>query len=197
MNTATAEHDLNTPRETADPQSIQLEPIERAIEYNLQTGFVRQYSEFRGVYWTAHPRRSSNLTVRIWAQPRKDVIHIMVFDESPKNTENPAHGVEIKQWTTKVMMTGEDWEWKERLAGKAGIALVQAKKQPTCPICRESLVVRKVREARSRQFFGCPNYPGCGGSLSIGAFEAERSKPPAIAPPPTATNSQQPAVGSG
>lgn len=191
MSTATAEQDLNTPRQTVDPQSIQLQPIERAIEYNLQTGFVRQYSEFRGVYWTAHPRRSSNLTVRVWPQPQKDVIHIMVFDESPKNTENPSRGVEISQWTTKVMMTGEDSEWKERLASKAGVALVQAKKQPTCPICRESLVVRQVREGRARQFFGCPNYPVCSGSLSIGAFEAERSKPAAPTPPPTTTTAQQ------
>jgi hypothetical protein len=195
MNTATAENDLNTPRQTPASESNQLKPIERAIEYNLQTGFVRQHSEFRGVYWSAHPRRSSNLTVRIWAEPHKDLIHIMIFDESPRNIDNPNRGVEIKQWTTKVMMTGEDWEWKERLAGKAGVALVQAKKQPICPICRESLVVRQVREGRSRQFFGCPNYPSCNGSLSIGPFEAERSKPQTPPPPVTATSPQLAATG--
>ncbi len=190
MNTEAAERDLNTPRPRATTQNIQLEPIERAIEYNLQTGFVRQFSEFRGVYWTAHPRRSSNLTVRIWAQTHKDVIYVMVFDESPSNTDNPSRGIEIKRWTAKVMMTGEDWQWKERLAGKAGVALVQAKKQPRCPKCEESLVVKKVREGNSRQFFGCPNYPKCDGSLSIGVFEAERAKP-IVAPPPTTAIPEQ------
>jgi len=179
MSIISDEEALNTPREPPNTQTIQLAPIERAIEYNLQAGFLRELSEYRGVYWSAHPRKSSNLCVRIWPQPHKDVIHIMIFDESPFNVSNPSRGVEIKQWTTKVMMTGEDWEWKERLAAKAGVALVQAKKQPACPKCHENLVVRETKDENNpRQFFGCPNYPGCDGSLSIGSFEAERPKPP-------------------
>jgi hypothetical protein len=197
MSIIAAEEALNTPRSTANTQSIQLAPIERAIEYNLQAGFVREYSQYRGVYWSAHPRKSSNLSVRVWPQTNKDVIHIMIFDESPANSNNPSRGLEIKSWTTKVMMTGEDWEWKERLAAKAGVALVQAKKQPACPSCRENLVVRETHEENGgKQFFGCPRYPDCTGSLSIGSFEAERSRPPAQIPAPLPATSQQVAASS-
>lgn len=169
---------LNTRRRSSangNKEQEQLPKIYWAIEFNLPPGFRRHKSQTHGYCWVMHPHRFSNLSVRIYPEVEKQIINIKVVDESPRNSRNPEHGLEIKKWSTKVMMAGENSDWKRRLAGKLGEASVQAKKQPTCPKCRERLV---LRQATSVQFFGCPRYPRCNGSLSIGDFEAETSRRP-------------------
>lgn len=177
-----AESALNTPRtyqQAVRPEQPELKSVYKAIEYNLPPGFRREYDNIHGFHWICNPRRNSNLSARIYPDVDNQTINVSVFDESPRNVNNPERGVKIKEWSTDLRMTGE---WRRRLAEGAGRIQVQAKKQPKCPKCLEPLVLRQTREGGT-QFFGCAKYPQCKGSLTIGNFEAERRKVEITVPP--------------
>src|SRR3982074_1985105 len=125
---AASETALNTPR--SDPsvgrhQQPELPPVYRAIEYNLPPGFRREYNRARGFHWICNPKRNSNLSARIYPDVDNQRINVSVYDESPRNINNPEGGIRIKEWSTDLLMTGE---WRKRLAEGAGRVLVQAKK---------------------------------------------------------------------
>lgn len=128
-------------------------------------------------YWTLHPHRSSNLTVKVSPNLLQKTISIKVFYEPPpvntaganSDPESPSQ-VEIAKWSHEVSMTGGDTRWKTTLAERLGEASVQAKKQPKCPTCKKPAV---LRNAKYGQFFGCSSFPRCRGSLSIGDFQTE------------------------
>jgi hypothetical protein len=181
MSTELADLGLNTPRDFPPPvrpprPQNQLPREYWPIERNLQPGFYQEHDREHGYHWINKPRKSGHLSARIYPNVRNGTIFVSVFDESPANRNNPEGAVSIKRWSVELRMTGN---WQRRLADHAGRATVQAKKQPKCPRCNEALVLLHAKAGN--QFFGCPKYPECTGSLSIGEFEAERRRPAAAA----------------
>jgi ssDNA-binding Zn-finger/Zn-ribbon topoisomerase 1 len=60
--------------------------------------------------------------------------------------------------------------WKKQVAETCGVIMKQADKHPRCRRCGKFLVIRRRGSDRG-QFFGCPGFPGCSGSASIGTYE--------------------------
>jgi hypothetical protein len=84
----------------------------------------------------------------------KDAIRIVVFDKRA--------GRKIVTWSVELKRTGS---WQIRLREKAGAAILHASYRPHCPACRQdSMIVYGRPEA---QFWGCSNYPKCGGTFHL------------------------------
>jgi hypothetical protein len=115
-----AESALNTPRSGPPPvrsEQPELRSIFRAIEYNLPPGYRREFDHTHGFHWICNPRRNSNLSARIYPDVDNRTINVSVYDESPRNINNPERGVRINEWSTNLPITDE---WKRLLAEGAG-----------------------------------------------------------------------------
>jgi hypothetical protein len=106
----------------------------------------------------------SDFSARVYPEPDRGTIIVGVFDELTN--------VSIKEWSGHIKMTGN---WERRLSRSAGEAIVLAQRRPTCPKCSTTLSLRERRDG-SCQFFGCVNWPKCGGSFTIIDHDLDRRR---------------------
>ena len=143
-----------------------LPSIYRAIEYNLPRAYRRRHDSQHGYHWI-YCATNSNLSAHIYPNVDHDIINISIFDD--QNDESKL----IKKWSGDLKITGKNW--RRRLRQTAGEATVLAHQRPRCPNCRKPLILRE-RRSDQQQFFGCEDYPGCNGAISIIDHDLDRKK---------------------
>lgn len=84
----------------------------------------------------------------------EDAIRIVVYDKRAKR--------KIVLWSVEMKRTGN---WQIRIREKAGAAILRASYRPHCPFCHQDNMIIYGRP--DAQFWGCSNYPKCGGSSAL------------------------------
>lgn len=84
----------------------------------------------------------------------EDAIRIVVYDKRAKR--------KIVSWSVELRRTGN---WQIRLREKAGAAILRTSYRPHCPVCRQDTMIIYGRP--EAQFWGCSNYPKCGGTADL------------------------------
>ena len=167
---AASEHTLTahqTAGTTPAPRSQQtyappMPSVFRAIEYNLPPNYRRFQNDRYGYHWI-YPVGKTNLSARIYPDVDNDTISVSVFDDSNNPNLNNGRSQIIKQWSGDVKLIGK---WRRRLRRASGEALILANQRPACPRCGNPLIIRQ-RHNDQQQFFGCADFPKCGGSITI------------------------------
>lgn len=144
-----------------------LPPVFRVIEYNLPRNYRRYRDTQHGYHWIYRVEKS-NLSAHIYPNVDHHIINIAIYDD-----RNPDESKLIRKWSGDLKMTGK--KWRRRLRQTAGEATVLAHQRPACPNCRKPLILRE-RRSDQQQFFGCEDYPGCNGSISIIDHDLDRKK---------------------
>lgn len=84
----------------------------------------------------------------------EDAIRIVVYDKRAKR--------KIVSWSVDLKRTGS---WQIRLREKVGAAILRTSYRPHCPVCRQDTMIIYGRP--EAQFWGCFNYPKCGGTSDL------------------------------
>lgn len=84
----------------------------------------------------------------------EDAIRVVVYDKRAKR--------KIVSWSVELKRTGN---WQIRLREKAGAAILRASYRPHCPVCHQDTMIIYGRP--EAQFWGCSNYPKCGGTADL------------------------------
>lgn len=84
----------------------------------------------------------------------EDAIRIVVYDKRAKR--------KIALWSVELKRAGN---WQIRVREKAGAAILRASYRPHCPVCHQDTMIIYGRP--DAQFWGCSNYPKCGGSSAL------------------------------
>jgi hypothetical protein len=84
----------------------------------------------------------------------EDAIRIVVYDQRAKR--------KIIAWSVELKRTGS---WHTRLQEKTGAAILRASFRPHCPGCHQDTMIIYGRP--DAQFWGCSNYPKCGGTSDL------------------------------
>ena len=84
----------------------------------------------------------------------EDAIRIVVYDKRAKR--------KIVIWSVELKRTGN---WQIRIREKSGAAILRASYRPHCPVCHQDTMIIYGRP--EAQFWGCSNYPKCGGSSAL------------------------------
>jgi hypothetical protein len=156
----------------AKPKYESLPSFFRAIEVRIQPNYTRLDDDLvYGYYWISRWRKTG-LSARVYPNRQKETITVAVFDDTVNHTGTCKDGEPIRMWSGDIRMTGN---WRRRLSRAAGEAIVLMRMRPKCPLCGRPLVLRE-RKDHSSQFFGCPRFPDCHGSVGIVEFDLDRNE---------------------